>query len=158
MSSGLSLENEAEAKSGGVGRVLGIIAGAVLIGFCSLALCISGFVYVIIRTTQPPVDAARSFLEAVADGNSDFAYALLADGVRSEYRDAGALVASMRERGISPAQVGTFSSRRVNGGSARVRAAVTMQDGTTGDVYVTLAYNRSLERWQVTGFTREYIE
>jgi hypothetical protein len=134
------------------GKIIRIIALVAVGGCAMLALCIGGFVYVIIRLTQPIADVGSDFLLEIGNENYNSAYILLSDGLQSEFGSVEAFGAAMQERNIDPERW-TFSSRSVNNSSGSLGSTVVMTDGSEQDVSINLEYRGEL--WLITGFSFE---
>lgn len=123
------------------------IGGVLLCG-----LSVGGFVYILIRATQPVVDASSAYLQALSEEDYAAAYDMLTSGAQSEYETLQAFQTDMRESTFYPTRW-NFNSREVNGigtdASGQVMGTVTNANGRKDRITIWLDYDG--ERWRISG-------
>ncbi|MEM6283677.1 MAG: hypothetical protein AAF787_15915, partial [Chloroflexota bacterium] len=127
------------------------------LGACVIlcALSVGGSAYVVYRSTQPAVDASRTFLEALGDRDYALAYGYLSPTLRSEFETQESFAQSMQDRGIIPVEVETFWGRSIADNEASMRTDVIYETGVEQVATVNLRWNPSVELWEITGFSFE---
>jgi hypothetical protein len=134
-------------------RTLLILAGIALMSCLMIALCVGGFVYVIIRATQPVADVGSEFLRAVTAEDYTTAYALLDTERQAQYESEDGLRLEMEERNVQP-QSWRFTSRSVDAnGTAEISGRVRMANGASRTVYMDLRWLEGLQAWQISAVT-----
>lgn len=131
--------------------VMAILGVSVLV----CGLYVGGMTYVTVRMTQPAADFTRAFLESLGAEDYTTAYEMLSADFRAQFGTVDEFEVQLRERDVTPVDVGTFSSRSVRNSEGRFTAPVTMADGAQQQVTVFSRYNQERETWVITGFRFE---
>lgn len=139
-------ERAVRSNAGMIRFVIFLVVGSVLM--CGLS--IGGFVYIMIRATQPVADASGEYLRAIRDGDYATAYDMLLPETQSQYETLQGYTAVMQED-FPAVETWRFNSRDINGigtdSVATVMGSGRLNDGRSLPITVQLRFDG--ERWRI---------
>lgn len=126
----------------------GLLIGC--LGVVALVVLLAGAIVVfVLNATQPAVDTAERFLQALKTENYTEAYGYATVSLQRELGDAAGLERVIKEAGVQPVEW-SFSSRSVEGDMGRIEGTATYADGNRGPIEISVADTGS--GWKVIGF------
>jgi len=126
-----------------------VVIAAIIISF---VLCIGLFVGIFALTTSllaPASDVTHGFMEALSNDDYQGAFDLFSSGLKSELETAENLQTLILEGDAKPASW-TFNSQNVENNSGRFTGQVTLENGETVPIAVSLIYEN--DEWRIIAF------
>jgi hypothetical protein len=118
----------------------------------SLLLCVGFFVGIFALTTTllaPASDLTHGFMEALSNDEYEVAFDMFSSGLKSELKTADNLQTMIIEGNAKP-ESWTFNSQNVENNSGRFTGQVTLINGESVPIGISLVYEN--DEWRIIAF------